>query len=359
MNSVKHVDYVVIGAGFAGLATAYFLAAQGKSGIILERADHIGAHASGRNAGMFRQLHDDRLLMELAIRSQHFFQQAAWKNLLQSCGSILLTHEATTTLLPTPALDTTTWTRQQALQTHPELAAFNFSTALSTASDGVIDIQGLLAMLLQGALSGFMLRTQSTVTRATLQADAMRLETTHGEITAKVVINATGAWAADVATKLGGAVMPLQSYKRHLLQFKSPPFQNLQTILWHLDDAYYFRPAAAGWLSSIADTTAVAAGDETCEPNFADHYRAQMQRLAPQSKIPTIDKIWACQRTFATDQRPLVGWDPINPQLFWMAGLGGSGATTCLALGEYAATLLTTSSPQALQRNSGMSPDRF
>ena len=52
MNSF---DYVIVGAGFAGAATAYHLARRGVTNILLLEQESIpGFHSSGRNAAMLR-----------------------------------------------------------------------------------------------------------------------------------------------------------------------------------------------------------------------------------------------------------------------------------------------------------------
>jgi glycine/D-amino acid oxidase-like deaminating enzyme len=50
-----------------------------------------------------------------------------------------------------------------------------------------------------------------------------------------------------------------------------------------------------------------------------------------------ITRSWACLRTFTPDRRPVIGWDRRIPWLYWVAGLGGHGATSCAAVGQMAA----------------------
>src|SRR5262249_56435868 len=57
------------------------------------------------------------------------------------------------------------------------------------------------------------------------------------------------------------------------------------------------------------------------------------------ASIP-IESARACLRTFAPDRRYLIGPDPRLTGFFWVAGLGGTGATAGAAAGELAATLL-------------------
>jgi len=49
---------------------------------------------------------------------------------------------------------------------------------------------------------------------------------------------------------------------------------------------------------------------------------------------------WACLRTFASDERFVIGKDPHAPRLFWVAGLGGHGVTAAWAVGRLAAQVL-------------------
>ena len=59
--------------------------------------------------------------------------------------------------------------------------------------------------------------------------------------------------------------------------------------------------------------------------------------LAPGLHSLAIARRWACLRTFAPDRRPFIGWDRTVQPLFWVAGLGGHGATASAAIGALAA----------------------
>src|SRR5262245_26975018 len=67
---------VVVGGGFAGAAAAYHLAQAGlKDVLILERENACGYHASGRNAGLCRQLTDDDVVTDMAVRAAEFLRR--------------------------------------------------------------------------------------------------------------------------------------------------------------------------------------------------------------------------------------------------------------------------------------------
>ena len=64
---------------------------------------------------------------------------------------------------------------------------------------------------------------------------------------------------------------------------------------------------------------------------------------------------WAGLRTFAPDRRPVVGFDPRQPALFWLAGQGGFGVQTSPALGELVANAIAHD--QSI--DTAIVPDRF
>src|SRR5262249_52257189 len=65
-SSMISTDCIVIGAGFAGAATAYHLTRLGVTDILLlEREAMPGFHSSGRNAAMIRQCVPDSALAQL------------------------------------------------------------------------------------------------------------------------------------------------------------------------------------------------------------------------------------------------------------------------------------------------------
>ena len=68
--------------------------------------------------------------------------------------------------------------------------------------------------------------------------------------------------------------------------------------------------------------------------------QADVHDLAPGLEDHGIARAWSGLRTFAPDRKFVIGWDPVNPRLFWVAGLGGHGMTSGLAVGRLAASLM-------------------
>ena len=65
---------------------------------------------------------------------------------------------------------------------------------------------------------------------------------------------------------------------------------------------------------------------------------------------------WAGLRSFTPDNRPAVGFDPVAPDFFWLAGQGGFGLQTSPALALAAEALATRSDWPEELRAVGVGP---
>ena len=79
-------------------------------------------------------------------------------------------------------------------------------------------------------------------------------------------------------------------------------------------------------------------------------------------QVDRVGSSWAGMRSFAPDNEPVIGADPVIPAFTWLAALGGSGVKTAPATGSMAAALITD---MALPQGIGpelvlrLSPARF
>lgn len=339
---------VIVGGGFAGAATAFHLAQGGvRDVIILEREATCGYHASGRNAGLCRQMCDDDLVTGLAIAGAEFLRRppGGFRPLLDQTGSLLMSANpavlddmaarASRRDLPHERLGL-----DRVLGRWPRLTGVPAVGAVFFPTDGVIDIHALLTGFLNAARTGGARVYQSAeVRRFRPGRGNVVLETARGNVTAEVVVNAAGAWAAEIGRRAGAEPLELTCLHRHLfLTERVPGVDRRAPFAWFVDrDEMYVRPEEQGYLISPCDALLSEPCDARVSPDAAAILGERLRRVAPWLADLSVARAWACLRTFAADQRPVVGWDPAAPWLFWVAGLGGHGATTCAAVGRLAA----------------------
>lgn len=320
-------EVAIVGGGFAGLATAWALAERGVRTVILEREPALGRFASGRGAGLGRQLAEDDATSALAIRGAELLRRrfpSAWT---QSGGLLGFDdpRQAAEYVARGARLGVAhaVLDRAAALAHWPAFAGLALAAAVHVPSDGVIDIRALLAQLAAGARVVY----EAPVVRI---SDG-RVETARGVIEARVVIDAAGAWAGAATGD-----PPLEAHKRHLFVLEAAAPAGAP-YLWFLgEEELYVRADGAGLLVSPCDTVVTEPADQRATPDGDAHLAARL-RAAPLLAGAPVVRRWACQRAFAPDRRMRLGRDPRRPWLVWAAALGGHGATASAAIGEVVA----------------------
>lgn len=319
-------EVAIIGGGFAGCATAWALGQRGVRAIILEREPELGRHASGRGAGLGRQLAEDDSTTALTTRGAALLRGLpAWR----STGGILGFDDpvhARAYIARATRFDVghEVIGRDRVLALWPALTGVPIATALWIPSDGVIDIKALLATFAAG-------QTVITGTEV-LRVEDGRVETSRGTVQARIVVDAAGAWAGAATGD-----PPLDSFKRHLFLLAGIPVAADTPFLWHLGtEELYVRPAGEAVLVSPCDALPTVACDQEPDATATEDLATQLARVAPDlAGMPVTT--WACQRAFTGDRQFRLGRDPRRPWLVWAAGLGGHGATASAAVGQLVA----------------------
>lgn len=342
----------IVGAGFAGAATAWALGRLGLGpGVILEQEIGYGMHASGKNAALLRLAEADPIILPLALLSLdriRGFSREAEEPLFQDTGGLTLAGRGAAAKLEhehhalrDAGLMTFLLSAVEARERFPLLEQVDFESALWCPSEGVVDIHALLTRFILGARDrGFRLFTACAAEELLIEAGRVAgVRTSLGEIRAELVIDASGAWAGRLGR--AAAPLPLRPLRRHLFVSGAPEGDIADLpFAWHEDAGFYFRPEGDGLLLSPCDETPAAPGEAITDPAAAELLAEKLTRHAPGFADLPLKRSWACLRTFAPDRKPVIGPDPHLAGLFHVSGLGGFGMTTSAAVGELAAALI-------------------
>ncbi|HET8564336.1 MAG TPA: FAD-dependent oxidoreductase, partial [Candidatus Binatia bacterium] len=344
-------DYIIIGAGFAGAATAYHLACRGVTDVILLEQEAVaGFHSSGRNAAMIRQCVSDPALVRLTRDGAAFLRQqpSDWPSPVpfKRSGSLLLGSGEGWEKLKCDAehgrslgIEVVLWSPEQAKSHVPVLRGAEFDGAIWCPTDGVIDVHALLSGYLKVAVGrGARIRYGCQVRSIRATGDnGLEILTQDERLHARIVINAAGAWANTIGEMVGALRLPLRPCRRHL--FVSPPLAWVSSgwpFVWDVSHDIYFRPEGGGLLLCACDQEEMAPGDPPVDAAVRELLAEKIQSYIPGLAEVSINKSWAGFRTLSSDGRFIIGWDPIVKGLFWVAGLGGHGVTTSASVGALA-----------------------
>ena len=346
----EKLDVLVIGAGFAGAATAWWLKRRGVDRVAVVEMEPIpGIHASGKNAGIARQPLADSANAGLAVRGTAFLRNPvegfSESPLFAPTGGFVLAKgqkdEGLDTILRTslsvgaPVIPAT---RADVLSALPPLDGSPFQSALFFPGDGLADIHGLLTAYLRG----IDLRCGVEVKGFEL-AEGRIVKVTAGscEFAPDTVVLAAGAWSALLAKEIGGLPFPFAPKRRHLIH--TGPLKWVRPDwpwAWFQTPEVYFRPESGGLLFSPCDEQTMAPCSPPTDPEAPAWLYERLKVAFPKlSKVPVAHS-WADLRCFVPDNRMVAGRDPQVSNLFWVTALGGHGMTASHAIGELASALL-------------------
>jgi D-arginine dehydrogenase len=250
----------------------------------------------------------------------------------------------------------------EATELAPALALQDEDRAIVLTADGRIDVHELLTSYLRHARSrGAMIRTSSEVRDVIVENGRCRgIVTDAGTLTARLIVDAAGAWAGQIAQLAGATNIPLEPRRRTILTFAPPA--NLSVSRWPFviseADLLYFAPESGGLLLSPMDQEPVAPCDAQPQDEVIAAAMERLRSLAPSIVPRSLKRKWAGLRTFSPDSIPVVGEDPHIRGFFWLAGQAGFGIESSPAIGQIAADLIARGATDRFDA-SILSPARF
>lgn len=350
--SVATTDFVVIGGGIAGASAAYELQARGST-LLLEREPLPGQHTTGRSAAFLVESYGSPVVQRLTRATRRF---------LEALPGDFATSPV---MYPRPSLTIARADQAQRLADVVKLSVETGATRefvdVATAeamcpvlrpgslASAVIDPddQGIhVAELLAGYLRAFRARggrvsTGREVTELRRDGPAWEVRCGHERISAKVVVNAAGAWGERVGALAGVRPIGLRPLRRTAITFDPPAGMDVRRwpCVIDADEDFYLKPEGVQLLASPCDEEP----SEPCDASPDDlgiALAAERVRGATTLELVHINRSWAGLRNFVADRGPVIGMDAESPGFFWLVGQGGFGIMTSAAAARATAGLI-------------------
>jgi D-arginine dehydrogenase len=349
--ATQTADVIVLGAGMAGASMAAELAPH-VGLLLIEVEDQPGRHATGRSAAMYFESYGNPTVRALTRASRAFLERPpdgfAEVPLLRRRDALLIAdathqHQLDARLA---APDTPACLRRievvAALARVPILRAERLAGALLDSSGHDIDVAALhQGFLRQARRHGARLVLGAGETALGRANGVWRVATRVGVFEAPLLVNASGAWADEVARAAGARPVGLQPMRRTAVTLPAPAGLDIRD--WPLvvgaDEGFYFKPDAGQLLLSPANEDPMppcdVAPEELDVALAVDRFEA-----ATTHRVTRLNHRWAGLRSFVADRSPVAGFDARAEGFFWLAGQGGYGIQMAPALARTAAALL-------------------
>lgn len=364
-------DLVVIGGGYTGLATAYYMARQGGSVLVIDRGD-LSEAASARNAGFCTispPIGLDALRAEGAetVRAWYRWYEAATDHcenltetlpdrdragigfgrvgnarLAQTRAQAAALERQVTDLrrlgierqyLPADALD---------LPSGGTFTGGLYDARSARINPGALHIA--LAEACQREGVDIVLRTEARDVRPV--NGGLAVITADTQLRGRKVVVATNGFTATTVPPFRQVLFSVGSFLIRTQPLR--PAQSLGALGQGRCHAtsfrfpHYFRLTPQ---NELLFGGRASLSTEADIPSCAKWLLAQARRLLPEAELPPVAACWGGRLGFARDKRPLFGC--AEPHLYYAMGCAGHGVPTSLAMGRELAQRMSGQAPAA------------
>ncbi len=336
---MQTVDFLVIGAGIAGLSAAARLAQHGRV-TVCEAEGSPGVHASGRSAAFAHFDMDAPLVRALTAASLPLLEKPGARR----HPALFIALEGQESDLDRVEVGYREWqpdvrclSSDEARSLIPVLrdSENRIIGALLDEAGRKLDAHALLEGHRHALLAaGGEIVTASPVTSLRHDCAAWIVDTPGNSYSARTVVNAAGAWADEIARLAGVAPIGLTPLRRTVITFDVPDGMDVSTWAFTktVGPGFYIEPEGRGRLLACPmdehPSDPCDAQPEEEDIALAAWRVEQATTLA----IPRLASKWAGLRTFTPDRLPVCGFDPQATGFFWLAGQGGFGLQTSPAM---------------------------
>jgi D-arginine dehydrogenase len=344
-------DFIIVGAGIAGASTGYWLAPHARV-LVLEGESQPGYHSTGRSAALFMESYGTAQVRALTMASRAFFENPppgfSEHPLLAPRGAMIVATSGQEALLEehwrvlrevTPRaarLDAA-----GACLRIPVLRPDRVIGAVLEPDAADMDVHAIHQGYLRGLRrAGGKLACGAPATALERQGERWQVEAGGKRYQCRILINAAGAWADEIARLAGVEPLGVEPRRRAAFVFPAPAGHDITHWPMALGAAedWYFKPDAGMLLASPANADPMPPQDvqpEELDIALAIHRIEEVTTL--EIRRPT--RTWAGLRSFVADGDLVGGFDPDASGFFWVAAQGGYGIQTSAAMGEACAAL--------------------
>jgi sarcosine oxidase, subunit beta len=357
---VNSADVVIIGAGIVGSSIAWHLTEAGcRNVILLERETHQGKGSTGKSMGGVRAQFSTPINIRMSMYSIPFFRDfeertghptgyrpqgylfVATKDSHLQYLAANYEKQVALGLNTVHRLSTT-----EVLQFCPQLRSDDILGGSFCSTDGFVDPYSVMTGLTASAVErGVQLLRSAEVTGIRTDSRGVAgVETNDRFISSRVVVNAAGAWAGQVA-RLAGVDLPVEPLRRMLVP--TEPFDKIShdsPMVIDMATGFHFRPESLGILMAWNDP------DET--PGFKTNFDpAFIEKILTRGvdRVPCLEEVevnprraWAGLYEMTPDHHPVLGAVSTVPGLFLANGFSGHGVMHSPATGRILADLILT-----------------
>lgn len=362
----KSADVVIIGAGIAGSSIAFHLTAAGcKNVLMIERETRQGLGSTGKSMGGVRAQFSTDVNIRMSLYSIPFFarfeEATGHPSGYKPHGYLFM---ATNDwhmeyLRKNMALqkgvglkNVQMLTPDDIRQVLPQLRSDDIAGGSLCTTDGFVDPESVMNGFTARAIErGAELWRGVQVTGIYHDHGAVSgVRTSRGGVSAPVIVNAAGPWAAGVA-RMAGLELPVEPLRRMLVP--TEPFPGLPErlpMMIDMSSGWHFRQEGLGLLMAWAHPDEEPGFRTDFDPAYLEkslgHAAARVPAFADLQVNPR--RCWAGLYEMSPDHHAILGPSPELRGFYFANGFSGHGVMHSPATGRILADLILEGETQVI-----------
>lgn len=354
LNGTDTCDVVVVGAGIAGVSTAFHLAERGMDVTVVEKEPVPACGSSGKSAGgirgQFATPHDLAASM-YSIPFYETFEERFGGNIeYKRYGYLFLASREETLETYRRRLDTEKKYGTGTLEVTPSeiselvggLETGGIAGGTFNPRDGYLDPHAVVMGFIKAAREyGAKFRyNERVVSFEHAEGRVAGVVTDKGNIHSESVVLCAGPWTGKLA-ELEGVALPLSPRKRQV--FVTGPFDGLAAdapFVINEDESFYFRRELGGVLMSAMETEPTDDFDPCPDWSSVEGLAHKAVKSFPAFVDAGFETAWAGVRTLTPDGSAILGPTSVDG-LYVACGFSGHGFCHGPATGAILADAVT------------------
>ena len=370
-------DVVIIGGGIVGASIAWHLTEAGCHDVLLlERETHQGKGSTGKSMGGVRAQFATPVNIQMSLYSIPFYadfeERLGHPSEYRPQGYLFVATKpahleylrANQKLQRSLGLtQVREVARDDIVGMVPQLRSDDILGGSFCPTDGFVDPYSVMVGFTTRACEQGAKLWRSTEAMA-IHHDARGVsgvETTRGTVSTRIVVNAAGAWASQVAA-LAGVELDVVPMRRMLIP--TEPFAEVSheiPMVIDMTNGFHFRPESLGFLLAWNDPLETSGYKTDFDPAFIEKVL-----LLAADRVPCFESLpvnpkraWAGLYEMSPDHHAIIGPVAEVPGLFCANGFSGHGVMHSPATGRIVADLIVKGETGVVENAQVLSPARF
>ena len=356
---MRTADVAIIGGGIVGSSIAYHLTAAGCSNVVvLERESSQGKGSTGKSMGGVRAQFSTPVNIQMSLYSVPFY--AGFEERLgYPCDYRPQGYLFCATSDRHTAYLRMNYEKQVAMglknvrlvagdeirEMFPQLRGDDIVGGSFCSTDGFVDpYSAMIGLMTWAGDHGAVLWKDATVTGISLNHGAFEIATTRDTLSARIVVNCAGAWAASIAAMIH-IDLPVEPLRRMLVPTEPfDQFPHSAPMIIDMSNGFHFRPESRGFLLAWNDPEETPGYKTDFEASFIEKILTRAADRVPVFENLAVNpkRAWAGLYEMTPDHHPILGESPDVPGFFFANGFSGHGVMHAPATGKILSDLILT-----------------